>query len=339
MNSLHQPVLLKEVIEHLLMDHDGVYVDVTAGYGGHASQIYQRLSSVGQLICIDRDPAATHYLREQLPKWQHLWCSQYSGKPPKAAIINAKFSEVPGELERNQVGQVTGILADLGVSSPQLDQGHRGFAFLCDGPLDMRMNPQDPMTAAEVIAEASEDELRKIFYEYGQEPKARYIAKAIVERRKTQPIIRTTDLAELIQQTVYYPSRSRRHPATRVFQALRIHINDEIGELKSLLEASLDLLRVGGRCGVISFHSLEDRPVKKHFKALSTPPVMDQHYFQVVDPPPSPDAAIIKPFPIYPSSEEQKSNPRSRSAKLRIYEKGGGLTGGSRNNEVERGTL
>lgn len=322
MKPIHQPVLLKEVTEHLVTDHDGTYVDVTAGYGGHANQIYQRLSSAGQLICIDRDPAAMDHLRDQLPHWQYLWRSQWSGEPPKAVVINARFSELPGVLAgQMQVGQVTGLLADLGVSSPQLDQGDRGFAFLRDGPLDMRMNPQDPITAAEVVAEASEEELRKIFYEYGQEPKARYIAKAIVERRKTQPITRTTELAELIKQTVYYSSRSRRHPATRVFQALRIHVNDEMGELKALLEASLDLLRCGGRCGIISFHSLEDRRVKKHFKALSTPSVMDQHYFGAMEPPPTPPAKIIKPFPIGPSSEEQKVNPRSRSAKLRIYEK------------------
>lgn len=326
---LHQPVLCREVNELILppTSEPLICVDVTAGYGGHAGAIYQQLPPGSTMILMDRDPAAIAHLHSQLNHWQHTWRQHCSGEPPDVYLRQHPFSHLSQVLGELGLTKVHSIFADLGVSSPQLDQGHRGFAIQHSGPLDMRMNPNDPLTAADLIARTPESELADIIYNYGEEPKARHIARAIVRRRQSQPITTTTQLAELICAAMHRRGPAKRHPATRTFQALRIYINREIQELTSLLESFPNHLKPGGHCGIISFHSLEDRPIKQHMKALAYPHLA-QHddplgaYFSpplAPSPPaPTPAGELIKPFPIKPSTQEITQNPRARSAKLRI---------------------
>lgn len=257
---MHISVLLNEAIEALNIKSDGLYIDGTFGRGGHSAAILQRLSNQGRLIVIDKDPAAiavayAHY-----------------GKDPRVSIVHQGFGHIHSIADDLAIsGKVDGILLDLGVSSPQLDEAERGFSFMREGPLDMRMDTTSGESVAEFLTHADEKELADIIWRYGEEKFSRKIARAIVETRDTQPIITTLDLAQLIERSIPKVDKFK-HPATRTFQALRIYINRELEELEQALAASDQVLKVGGRLVVISFHSLEDRIVKQFMQAQTSPP-------------------------------------------------------------------
>lgn len=306
---VHTTVLLNEAVEHLALSDDGCYIDGTFGRGGHSQLILSRLSSNGQLIGFDKDPLA-------------IETGLSLAKADKRfSIVQRSFAEMKTELEQlNLVGRVSGVLLDLGVSSPQLDDASRGFSFIHDGPLDMRMNPAVGISAKEWIATATVDEIVRVLKEYGEERFARRMAQAIVKRREVKAFETTLDLAEVI--TVANPAWEKgKNPATRAFQGIRIHINNELGDLEKGLEAAIEVLAVGGRLVVISFHSLEDRIVKQF---------MRRQVKGDADNLPRDLPVQVKPFepklrligkPIYASEQEVKANPRSRSAILRIAEK------------------
>lgn len=303
----HQPVLLKESIDGLNIVKDGIYVDGTFGRGGHSRAILNELGPAGRLIAFDKDPEACDYAR------------QCFGDEKRFSVIHASFatlSQVAAELKI--VGRVNGILLDLGVSSPQLDNPERGFSFMRKGPLDMRMNLEQNLTAADFVNYTKAEEMAEIFKVYGEERYAGRIARAIVAAREKAPILTTTDLAEIVKEA--HPRwEKHKHPATRVFQAIRIYINQELVDLDSLLRKCIQVLAVGGRLVVISFHSLEDRKVKHFIQELergNAPPKgvpvrEDQikNYFKRV-------SKGIKPH-----EDEIKLNVRARSAVLRIGEK------------------
>jgi 16S rRNA (cytosine1402-N4)-methyltransferase len=251
------PVLLDPVIAGLNLHEDGLYIDGTFGRGGHSLAILNRLGDTGRLLAIDRDPQAIDAAADALKN------------DPRFELIKGEFSELKEHaIKRNLLGKVDGLLLDLGVSSPQLDEAERGFSFQSDGPLDMRMDPTTGSSAADWLANVKERELRKVLFEFGEERFAPRIAKAIVAARALAPIRRTVDLAKIVSEAI--PSRGqRRHPATKTFQAIRIRINDELQQLEQALRVSTDLLRPGGRLCVISFHSLEDRRVKRFMRESS----------------------------------------------------------------------
>jgi 16S rRNA (cytosine1402-N4)-methyltransferase len=303
----HTPVLLAEVLAALKIKADGVYLDATVGRGGHAAAILRQLDQRGRLLCVDRDPEA---VAEATAKF---------GSDPRVRVLHAPFSSLAACADRMQGGVMfDGILFDLGVSSPQLDDAARGFSFMHDGPLDMRMNPAEGDTAAEFINRASQRELTLAFRDLGEERFAQRIARAIVTDRDAQPFTGTRQLASLIERIV--PSRERsKHPATRVFQAIRIHVNRELEQLRQGLDAALARLNVGGRLAVISFHSLEDRIVKQFLRAQSLP---DPMYAGLPNIPAHarPRLTLIGKS-IEPSEAETVDNPRARSARLRIAER------------------
>lgn len=301
------PVLLIEAIEALNIDADGVYMDATFGRGGHAGAILEKLSAGGRLICLDRDPQAYAHALERF------------GADARVAVFLAPFSGLAECAERVQPGlRLDGILFDLGVSSPQLDDAERGFSFMQDGPLDMRMGGRHGPSAADVVNAAPADQLVRIFREFGEERFALRIARAIVTDRKSAPFLRTLQLAGLIARVC--PTREHhKHPATRVFQALRIYVNDELGELETALGAALARLEPRGRLAVISFHSLEDRIVKQFMRrhSLADPvyaglPHMPEHA--------RPRLKLVGK-PIVPAQLEMDRNPRARSARLRVAER------------------
>lgn len=305
----HVTVLLHEAVDALAIKTDGIYVDATFGRGGHSREILSRLGPDGRLIAIDRDPQAIE-TAEQI-------------NDPRFTIQHGPFSHIHSYLEqRGLLGKVDGILFDLGVSSPQLDQADRGFSFMRDGPLDMRMDPTSGRSAAEWLAEADVDEISWVLKEFGEERFAWRIAKAIVADRDETPFTTTTELAELIARVS--PSRDRnKHPATRSFQAIRIYINSELEEIHQALDGALDGLADGGRLSVISFHSLEDRIVKQfirhHSKGTPPPrglPLTEEQLKQSL-----PLKAIGKA--IKPSAREIETNSRARSSVLRIAERQG----------------
>lgn len=285
----------------------GTYLDVTYGRGGHSRAIAGRLSPTGRLIAIDRDPDAVAFGRQHPPAG------------PQFQIAQAPFSELERVRRRLMPDQLAdGILADLGVSSPQLEDAGRGFAFNREGPLDMRMDPDDGVSARDWIAAADQSELKWVIRTYGEERHAARIARAIVERRATSPITSTTDLAELIARSV--PEREPgRHPATRTFQAIRMHVNDELGQLRALLPQAVQALKGAGRLVVISFHSLEDRIVKRFMRdeARGDPFPKD---LPVTARELTPRLRIIGK-PIRPSQSELQVNRRARSAVLRVAER------------------
>jgi 16S rRNA (cytosine1402-N4)-methyltransferase len=247
----HQSVLLEQAVDALVTDRDGFYIDGTFGRGGHARKILSKLSGQGKLLVVDKDPQAIDEAR------------RLQEQDPRLIVAHSSFADIV-DLAGTQgvVGQVSGVLLDLGVSSPQLDNAERGFSFTKDGPLDMRMNTETGFTAEQWLAEASEEEMARVFFEYGEEKFSRRIARAIADVRKHSPINRTLQLAEIVKQA--NPAwEKHKHPATRVFQAIRIHINDELRDLEKTLEGIVQVLKTGGRMVVISFHSLEDRLVKR----------------------------------------------------------------------------
>ena len=307
----HETVLLRESVEGILGDLDGIYVDCTLGGGGHSAALVDRLGPSGCLVGIDQDPAAVQAGRLRL-----------AGVRPTVHVVQGNFREIGAALDQLGIGQVDGILFDLGVSSHQIDLPQRGFSYMNDGPLDMRMNPEQPLTAQEIVNTYPEKELARVIFEYGEERWARRIAKFIVEARRNRPLTTTFELVELI--TAAIPAAARRqgpHPAKRTFQAIRIEVNGELSILPAALRTAIDRLKPGGKIGVISFHSLEDRIVKNTFAALLG---------HCVCPPRAP-VCICNPRatlrllgkPIAPSLAEVEANSRSRSAKLRIAEKVG----------------
>ncbi len=302
----HAPVLLVEAVAALGIRPDGVYLDATFGRGGHAAAILGRLGAGGRLLCLDRDPAAV------------LEARMLFGHDLRVAIFLAPFSALSACADRVSPGlRMNGILFDLGVSSPQLDDPERGFSFMQDGPLDMRMSGNEGPSAADVVNAASERELARIFREYGEERFAMRIARAIVADRRTEPFTRTLQLAQMIARVS--PMRERhKHPATRVFQALRIHVNDELGELEAGLAAALERLEPLGRLAVISFHSLEDRIVKRFMKRHSSTDPMYSGLPQI--PAHARPRLRLIGKPVVPDETETGRNPRARSARLRVAE-------------------
>lgn len=310
----HVPVLVEEVLEGLAPRAGGFYVDGTFGRGGHTARILEVIGADGVVLALDRDPAAIEAGKKRFVGESRL------------TLVQAEFAElarVVGEHARGR--QVMGVLLDLGVSSPQLDQPERGFSFAKDGPLDMRMDPRHGESAADWLSHVDERELARVIYELGEERFSRRIAATIVAARAEAPIERTAQLAAIVQRAVR--TRDGKHPATRTFQAIRMFINDELGQLRTALEAAFNVLAPGGRLAVISFHSLEDRMVKQFIRAKST-----------VDP-------VFAGLPVIPPSArpvmreidrkrrageaELERNPRSRSAVLRVAEKLDLTTGGT----------
>jgi 16S rRNA (cytosine1402-N4)-methyltransferase len=300
-------VLLRESLEGLSLREDGWYVDATYGRGGHSAEILARLGSQGRLLALDKDPEAVAHGVER--------CRADA----RFAIRHAGFEEF-----RSVVGEwlsghgLAGVLFDLGVSSPQLDEAVRGFSFAHDGPLDMRMNTTSGPTAAEWLASVSQRELADVLFRYGAEPRSRQIAAAIVRARETAPLTRTKQLADLVAAHAGH-QKGRIHPATRTFQAIRIALNDELGALERALADSLALLAAGGRLAVISFHSLEDRIVKRFMAHEARG---DEAYVGLPNIPPHarPRLKLVGKL-VRPSDDEIARNPRSRSARLRIAER------------------
>ena len=303
----HVPVLLEPVLEGLDVRDDGLYVDGTFGRGGHSRAILDRLGDGGRLIAIDRDPAAIASAPEGLTS------------DPRFELVRGEIAQLDRIVRtRSDDGQVDGILLDLGVSSPQLDEADRGFSFLRDGPLDMRMDPDTGESASEWLARVDERELVRTLKTYGEEREARRIARAILAARADAPITRTLTLASIVEAAV--PRREKKiHPATRTFQAIRIAVNDELGQLEAALKASVDALRRGGRLCVISFHSLEDRIVKRFMRDASREP--EQYRGMPVIPEEFRPKLRLIGKAIVATAEEVEANVRSRSARLRIAEK------------------
>lgn len=314
----HITVLRDELIDSLCLTPGDYAVDCTAGGGGHTAGLLERVGPSGKVFAFDRDPIAQDVLKKRFAR---------ELEEGRIELIAEPFSRIQAALdERGLLGKIAGLCADIGVSSPQLDIAERGFSFAKDGPLDMRMDQSQGVTAADIVNGWSVLELTKLFRDYGEDPQARRIAQAIEKERAKEPILRTLDLADLVASSVHYKERSRKHPATRVFQALRIEVNGELRELDALLSAVAPALRNKGRCGIISFHSLEDRLVKNVFRELAEGHMkhIDKRVpFTAAEIDKLKTFTIIKPFPVVPGDIEQSQNPRSRSAKLRVIEKRG----------------
>jgi 16S rRNA (cytosine1402-N4)-methyltransferase len=303
----HVPVLLHEVLTGLNVRPDGVYVDGTFGRGGHSRALLERLGPAGRLLVIDRDPLALATAYE------------LATGDPRITVIRGSFGDIEQIAVAQEVlGKVDGILLDLGVSSPQLDDAERGFSFLRDGPLDMRMDPESGISAADWINSADESEISQVIARFGEERAARRIARAICAARKKEEIRRTGELADIVEAVI--PRRGKgKHPATRTFQAVRIFINNELGELQTFLDSLLTTLSAGGRLCVISFHSLEDRMVKRFLRDHSrVDPALDR--LPVVPESARPSMRLIGKA-VRASSAEIELNPRSRSAVLRVGER------------------
>ena len=305
----HVSVLLEESLEGLDIKPDGIYVDGTLGGAGHSSQIAARLTT-GRLIGIDRDPVALKAAGERLKPYED-----------RVTLVHSNFCEMESVLKDLGISGVDGILLDLGVSSPQLDDVQRGFSYMADAPLDMRMNSGDVLDAGIVVNTWSQEELRRILYTYGEERYAPQIASAICRRREEKPIATTLELVDIIRSAMPPAAlREKQHPAKRSFQAVRIAVNDELGSVEKAMEDAIPLLNPGGRLAVITFHSLEDRIVKTAMTAASKgctcPPS-----FPVCVCGKKPQVKLISRKPIVAGDKELDLNPRSRSAKLRVCEK------------------
>lgn len=308
--AVHIPVLQAETLKYLEPREGGVYVDCTIGLGGHARAVLERIGPAGLLIGIDRDPAALEIAWRELAAYRE-----------RLVLIRDNFQNLRRILERFSIGAVDGFLFDLGVSSLQLDTPERGFSYWNDAPLDMRMDPRQPITAYHLVNGLTEDELERIIREFGEERWSRRIAQFIVRERARQPIETTGQLVDVIKSAI--PAAARRsggHPARRTFQALRIAVNNELSGLADAIKDAVSLLRAGGRICVISFHSLEDRVVKQTFKELSRgcvcPPDMPAcrcgH---------KPQIKVLTTKPVVPTANEVEANPRARSARLRAAER------------------
>ena len=305
----HVSVLLNECIEGLDIKPDGIYVDGTAGGGGHSFEIASRLEG-GRLIAIDRDEAAIEAAGKRLAPLGE-----------RAMVVRSNYSEVKSVCESLGIEGIDGLLLDLGVSSYQLDTAERGFSYNADAPLDMRMDKSAPLSAYNVVNEYSEEELKKIIYNYGEERFSPRIAAAIVRKRSEKPIETTGELVDIIKGAI--PAAAREgghHPAKRTFQAIRIEVNGELEIIEPTIKNAVDILKPGGRIAIITFHSLEDRIVKQTFADLASGCTCPRS-FPVCVCGKKPTVKVISKKPILPSAEELEVNPRSRSAKLRIAEK------------------
>ena len=307
-NAVHVSVLLNECIDNLNIRPEGTYLDGTLGLGGHSYEIAKRLST-GRLICIDRDENAIAYSRERLREFAD-----------KVTFVHANFSEAAEILDNLGIDSVDGMLFDLGVSSPQLDDADRGFSYMQDAPLDMRMNQSSSLTAYDIINGYGENEIAKILFEFGEERFSRRIAQEIVRARNQKPVETTLELVELIRSAMPAAAlREKQHPAKRSFQAIRIAVNDELGEISKMMDTAPDALSSGGRLCVISFHSLEDRIIKNKIASRENgcicpreAPICTCGFVRTLK--------SVSRKPILPSDEEIETNPRSRSAKLRVAE-------------------
>ena len=304
----HYSVLKKELIDGLNINPDGIYVDATLGYAGDSSEILMRMKR-GFLFAFDQDEEAIKYSEEKLSKISNNY-----------RIIYSNFANIKEKLLENNIEKVDGIIYDLGVSSPQIDEDYRGFSFMKDATLDMRMDINNPLTAKEVVNKYSYEKLVEIFYKYGDEDFSKPIAKSIIKERENKEINTTLELVEAIKRSVPYKYFVTKHPERQIFQAIRIEVNDELNVLEKSLEDAVSMLKPGGRICVITFHSLEDRIVKQLFKKLSeiNPlvkglPVIPDEYKPLIK--------LINKKPILPSGEELNENSRSKSAKLRIIER------------------
>ena len=305
----HIPVLLDECISGLALKPEGIYVDGTLGRGGHSAQIAKRLET-GLLIGIDRDRTAIEEAEKRLSDFED-----------RVKLVQGNFRDIDGILDSMDIQTVDGMLFDLGVSSPQLDDSERGFSYTRDAPIDMRMDAESPLTASDIVNTWAEEELRRILFEYGEERYSRRIASAIVRVRGEKRINTTLELAEIIRSAMPAAAlREKQHPAKRSFQGIRIAVNDELGSLAEMLDKATDRLKTGGRICVISFHSLEDRIVKNAFaskeKGCTCPRDFPVCVCGFV-----PTLKVISRKPVTPESGELEVNPRARSAKLRIAEK------------------
>jgi len=305
---MHKSVLLQESIDCLNIKEDGVYVDGTLGYAGHSGEILKRIKR-GSLFAFDQDQTAINYSKQKLEKIGSNF-----------TIIKSNFSFLKEKLQELGVEKVDGVLFDLGVSSPQLDDASRGFSFHQDAKLDMRMDQEQELSAYEVVNQYSEKELARIFFQYGEEKYANGIAKNIVKARNEKVIETTLELAEIIKNSVPEKYRRAKHPARKVFQAIRIEVNHELEILENSLIDALSMLDIGGRLAVITFHSLEDRIVKNLFRSLTQIddkvkglPKIPEKYL--------PDYQLVTTKAISPSKEELEENERSRSSKLRVIER------------------
>ena len=292
---LHVPVLLEASLEYLNVQPGGVMVDATLGLGGHSAAIARKLGGAGKLICFDRDPEAMAKAQERLAEL----AGELGPEMPQVRYVPKAFSEAANEID---AGSLDGLLGDFGVSSLQLDEAHRGFSFRADGPLDMRMDTRSGETAEQVVNQENEEVLADLIYEYGEERRSRRIARAIVRAR---PIATTAELARVISAAAPSMKGDKIHPATRTFQAIRMRVNDELGEIQSLLKSAGSLLKPGGRVVLISFHSLEDRLVKDAFREQAKAGIFE----------------VLTKKPVVASEQESLRNPRSRSAKLRAAER------------------
>lgn len=304
----HISVLLNESISSLNLDENSIIVDATLGYGGHSSNILDRINK-GYLFAFDQDSEAIRHSTSRL-----------SAIGTNFTIIKSNFVHMKRELEKLGVKEVDGVLFDLGVSSPQLDDSFMGFSYHNDARLDMRMDREQELSAYEVVNEYSKEDLVRIFFKYGEDRFAKNIAKKICEARLEKPIETTLELVEIIKAAVPLKFRKDKHPARQIFQAIRIEVNHELDVIEPALEQALDLIKVGGRVAVITFHSLEDRIVKKYFKEkckcddrVRGMPNIPQEYL--------PDFKLVVNKAIVPSEEEIKNNPRARSSKLRVIER------------------
>ena len=306
-NDYHIPVLYYETLDNLVVNPDGIYIDCTLGGGSHSEGILERLSDKGLLISIDQDTNAIEYSKKRLEKFGSKW-----------KVFKGNFENIDTIAYMAGVDKVDGILMDIGVSSKQLDDPDRGFSYRYDVKLDMRMNTEQKISAYDVVNTYSEEQLSKIIFEYGEERHARKIAKLIVEERKSSPIEKTSDLIALIKRA--YPERASKHPAKKTFQAIRIEVNRELEVLENAMSKAVELLKVGGRLAIITFHSLEDRIVKNTFKDLATAckcpkdiPICVCGGVKKFE--------IITKKPIIPIDDELKNNNRAHSSKLRILER------------------
>ena len=305
----HISVLLDECIQGLNIKPDGIYVDGTLGGAGHSSQIARRLTT-GLLIGVDRDPVALKAAGERLAPFGD-----------RVKLVHSNFAQIPEVLQELGIEKVDGILLDLGVSSPQLDDGSRGFSYMADAPLDMRMDSGDSLSADTVVNTWPQEELKRIFYEYGEERYAPQIAAAICRKRETAPIRTTLELVDIIRSAMPPAAlREKQHPAKRTFQAIRIAVNDELGAVEKIMKDAIPCLNPGGRLAIITFHSLEDRIVKTGMaaaaKGCTCPPS-----FPVCVCGRKPQVKLISRKPIVSTEEELERNPRARSAKLRVCQK------------------
>lgn len=310
--SKHYSVLLSECLEGLVIRAEGIYVDGTLGRGGHSAQILQRIPK-GHLYAFDRDETAIKESKERLLSI----ASNFT-------LIHNQFSMLKEELSNRGIYQIDGMLLDLGVSSPQFDDGERGFSYRYDAPLDMRMDQSQQKNAYDVVNSYDYHELVRIFYQYGEEKFAKQIAKNIEKQRAIKPIATTFELVEVIKASLPAKVLNKKgHPAKKVFQAIRIEVNDELKEIETVLQDAMDMLAVGGRLCVISFQSLEDRIVKEAFHERSTPKKVDKRIPMLPQDIETVDYRLVNRKPIIASEEELEENNRSHSAKLRIIERVG----------------